>query len=158
MAEPLTDQIMSGISQAAKNYHRLLAVVAPAGEGKTAALQEVHVRTGAPLVNINLNLSRLMLDLTERQRALSLPRLMGEVLEGIEADVALLDNIEILFDVSLRQDPLRLLQNLSRSKTLVVAWSGSARDGRIHYATPGHREHKQYPIRDFLVVIPEAAE
>lgn len=158
MAEPLTDQVMSGITQASKNYYRLLVVVAPSGRGKTAALQVVQGRTGAPLINLNLELSRRMLDLTGRQRATSLPRLMGEVLEVIESEVVLFDNVEILFDVSLRQDPLRLLQNLSRNKTIVVAWSGFAKDGKIDYATPDHQEYRQYPIRDFLVVGPETTE
>ena len=150
MAESLSDVIMRMFEQAAGNYHRLLIVVAPAGAGKTSALQEVHKRTGAPLLNINLDLSRQLLDLTGRQRAISLPRLLGEIIGGIEGEMVLLDNIEMLFDVSLMQDPLRLLQNLSRNKTLVVAWSGIIDKGHLVYATPDHPEYKRYPIRDFL--------
>ena len=66
-----------------------------------------------------------MLDLTERQRTLQLPRLLLTIVNEASGDVILLDNIEILFDVSLRQDPLRLLQGLSRNKTVVAAWDGS---------------------------------
>jgi hypothetical protein len=69
----------------------------------------------------------------------------------------LLDNIEILFDVSLKQDPLRLLQGLSRNTTLVVIWSGSIERGNLVYATPDHLEYKRYPVKDFLVVTPETA-
>jgi hypothetical protein len=50
-----------------------------------------------------------MLDLTERQRELRLPRLLMEIVNDAAGDVVLLDNIEILLDVSLKQDPLRLL-------------------------------------------------
>ena len=64
MAEPLADQIIRKVKQAAELYHRLLLVVAPAGAGKTTALHDVRDRTGAPLVNINLELSRRMLELT----------------------------------------------------------------------------------------------
>jgi hypothetical protein len=64
---------------------------------------------GAPLINVNLELSRRMLDLTERQRELRLPRLLMEIVNDAAGDVVLLDNIEILLDVSLKQDPLRLL-------------------------------------------------
>ena len=76
MAEPLADRVIKRIGQAAELYHRLIMLVAPAGAGKTAALQDVHERTAAPLVNVNLELSRRMLDLTERQRALQLPRML----------------------------------------------------------------------------------
>jgi len=156
MAEPLVDRVIKSIGQAAELYHRLVMLVAPAGSGKTAALQDVHKRTAAPLVNVNLELSRRMLDLTERQRALQLPRLLAEIVGASAADVVLLDNIEILFDVSLKQDPLRLLQGLSRNKTVVAAWSGSIDGEHMVYATPDHPEYKRYPLRDFLVVNPEA--
>ncbi len=156
MAEPLADRVMKRIGQAAELYHRLVMLVAPAGAGKTAALQDVHERTAAPLVNVNLELSRRMLDLTERQRALQLPRLLAELVGTSAADVVLLDNVEVLFDVSLKQDPLRLLQGLSRNKTVVAAWSGSIDGEHMVYATPDHPEYKRYPLRDFLVVNPEA--
>lgn len=156
MAEPLADRVIRRIGQAAELYHRLVMLVAPAGAGKTAALQDVHERTAVPLVNVNLELSRRMLDLTERQRALQLPRILSEIVGASAADVVLLDNVEVLFDVSLKQDPLRLLQGLSRNKTVVAAWSGTIDGEHMVYATPDHPEYKRYPLRDFLVVNPEA--
>lgn len=175
MAEPLADRVMRRIDQAAELYHRLVVVVAPAGAGKTAALQDVHKRAAAPLVNVNLELSRRMLELTQRQRALQLPRLLAEIVGAAAADVVLLDNLEVLFDVSLKQDPLRLLQGPSRNKTVVAAWSGEIRTERqglraeinddsslitqsyLVYASPDHPEYRRYPVQGFLVVQPEAA-
>jgi hypothetical protein len=179
MAESLADRVLKSIGQAAELYYRLVMLVAPAGAGKTAALQNVHERTAAPLINVNLELSRRMLDLTERQRALQLPRLLAEIVGASTADVVLLDNFEVLFEVSLKQDPLRLLQGLSRNKTVVAAWSGEIRSEPrglrtelkaandsslitqssllyLVYATPDHPEYRRYPLRDFLVVHPEA--
>ena len=71
--ESLADRVIRKIDQAAELYYRLILLVAPAGAGKTAALQDVHEHTDAPVVNVNLELSRRMLDLTERQRILQLP-------------------------------------------------------------------------------------
>jgi len=156
MAEPLADQIMRQIYHTAELYYRLLLVVGPAGAGKTMALQDVRDRSGAPLLNVNLELSRRMLELTERQRALQLSRLLSEIVNAAQADVILLDNIEVLFDVSLKQDPLKLLQGLSRNKTVVAAWNGSVDNEHLVYATPDHPEYKRYPKRDFLAVTPEA--
>jgi predicted ATPase len=156
MAEPLADRIIEKIEQAAELYHRLILLVAPAGSGKTAVLQDVHERTADPLVNVNLEISRRMLDFTERQRTLQLPCLLAEIVSAFAADVVLLDNIEVLFDISLKQDPLRLFQALSRNKTVVVAWSGLIDGNHLVYATPNHREYRRYPIKDFQVVNPEA--
>lgn len=156
MTEPLADQVIQRTYEARELYHRLMLVVAPGGSGKTSALQEVSALTSAPLINVNLELSRRMLDLTERQRTLHLPRLLGEIVE-IVGELVLLDNIEILFDIHLKQDPLRLLQGLSRNKTVVAAWNGSIMDGRMIYAVPDHPEYRRYPIHDFLVISPRVA-
>ncbi len=155
MPEPLAELVMRRIEQVVSLYHRLIMVVAPAGAGKTAALRDVHQRGGAPVINVNLELSRRMLDLTERQRTLQLPRLLADLVNTSETDLVLLDNIEVLFDVSLKQDPMRLLQGLSRNKTVVVAWSGTADGEYLVYATPDHPEYRRYPLRDIIVVQPE---
>ncbi len=155
MAEPLVDQIMRKVKQAAELYHRLMLVVAPAGMGKTIALQDVRNRTGATLVNVNLELSHRMLELTKRQRILQLPHLLREIAGNGGDQMILLDNIEVIFDVSLKQDPLRLLQGLSRNKTVVAAWNGSIVKDALTYATPDHPEYRRYSMRDFLVAIPE---
>jgi hypothetical protein len=144
MAEPLADQVMQRIGQSAELYHRLVLLVAPAGSGKTAALQDVHKRTAAPLINVSLEISRRMLDLTERQRSLQLPRLFSEMENVAQAELVLLDNLEILFDVLLRQDPLRLLQGISRNRTIVAAWTGSVAEQNLCYAVPGHPEYRRY--------------
>ncbi len=158
MAKPLAEQILQKINQAPELYHRLLLVVAPSGSGKTAALQEVQKRTGTPIININLELSRLMLELTERQRALRLPRLIHEILDKDNNDMVLLDNIEIIFDVSLKQDPLRLLQGVSRNKTLIAAWNGNIVGNFFTYASPDHHEYRRYEMGDFLVAGPSDSE
>jgi len=133
-------------------YYRLVLLAAPSGAGKTAALQEVSREIDAPLINVNLEISKRMLDLTERQRVLQLPRLLQGIAGNLEGTTILLDNIEILFDISLKQDPLRLLQGLSRNKTVVAAWNGSVDGEYVNYATPGHPEYKRYSTRDLLVV------
>ena len=154
MAEPLADQIMQKVRYATELYHRLMLVVAPAGAGKTTALSDVRYRTGASLVNVNLELSRRMLELTQIQRALQVPRLLREVV-GNGDEMILLDNIEVVFDVDLKQDPIRLLQGLSRNKIVVAAWNGTIVGEFLTYATPDHPEYRRYPIRDFLVASPE---
>jgi hypothetical protein len=156
MGTPLSEKVLARLDSATELYHRLVLVAAPSGSGKTAALQDIAKRTGAPLLNLNLEVSRSLLDLTGRQRALQLPRVLEEVV-GRAQPLVLLDNIEILFDVTLEQDPLRLLQGLSRNRTVVASWNGPVDNGYLSYATPEHPEYRRYPARDLVVVCPEVA-
>jgi len=152
MPELLTKKIIEEIKQAPELYHRLVLVVAPSGSGKTLALREVQQSMGAPLVNVNLELARRMLDLTARQRALQVSSLLEGILREDESEVVLLDNIEILFEVSLKQDPLRLLQGLSRNRTIVATWNGEIKGNFLIYANPEHPEYHRYPGNEIIVV------
>lgn len=152
MENALGEAILDRISAAIPLYHHLVLVVAPMGAGKSSALEFVSKHTGGRVVNLSLELSERMLDLTQRQRAIQLPRLLDELIDRAPDEVVLLDNIELLFEPSLKQDPLRLLQGASRQKTLVVAWGGTAIDGWLTYAAQGHPEYKKYPIEDLLIV------
>lgn len=147
---PLAEAIIAKAGHAAEIYHRLVLLVGPSGTGKTAALQAVRDRLGVPLINVNLDLARRMLDLTERQRRLRLARLLDEIVG--EHPLVLFDNTEMLFDVSLAADPLRLLHGLSRNRTVVATWNGTVANGWLTYATPDHPEHRRYPSRELLVV------
>ena len=154
---PPEEEVIEKIREAGSQYHRLVLVVGAAGAGKTAALREVAERIGAPLVNVNLDLSRRMFDLVERQRPPKVRRLLDRIVAERGSDVVLLDNIEILFDAALRQHPLRLLQDLSRSRVVVASWNGSVEGDHVRYAAPGHPEYRRYPLDGILAVDTEAA-
>ena len=155
MVDSLSIQIIGKIKQAPELYHRLVLVVAPSGSGKTSALKEVQQSLGVPIINVNLEISRRMLELTTRQRALQASRLLEDILRQNRSDVVLLDNIEILFEKSLEQDPLRLLQGLSRNRTIVASWNGEIKDNYVAYAAPDHPEYRRYSCQDLQVVTQE---
>lgn len=133
-------------------YNKLVLVVGQEKTGKTTLLNAISKNENHPLVNINLELSRKMLDLTKRQRSLKLPGLLREVIDTSSSDVLLLDNIELLFDIELQQDPLRLLQGSSRNKVIVASWTGSLHGEKLVYASPEHAEYRSYGIHDFQML------
>ena len=153
----LAEAVSERLGHAESLYHRLVLVVGGDGGGKTAALRDLAERTGAPLLNVGAELSRRLLDLPEWQRPIRVAPLLERIAAEAEGDVILLDNIELLFDAALHQDPLRLLRGLSRSRTVVAAWNGSTEDGHILYAAPGHPEYRRSPVDGVLVVGAEAA-
>ena len=158
MTTHLSEAVAEQIGHADSLYHRLVLVVGAGSSGKTSALRDVAERIDAPLVNVGIELSRRLLGLTERQRRIQIPMLLGRIVAETGSDVVLLDNVELLFDVALRQNPLGVLQRLSRRRTVVATWNGSTEDGHIVYAVPGHSEYRRYPVDGFLVTVAEAME
>ncbi len=147
-----TTKLEQAIEQAASQYFRLVILAGPPGTGKTAALQSVAETLACPLVNVNLELSKRLLELTRTQRSRQVERLLKEVIAAVPGDVVLLDNLEILFDTGLEVEPLRLLQVASRNRTIVASWNGSFRDGTLTYAEPGHPEFIQFKQTEAVVI------
>ena len=155
MTTHLAEAVSEKIGHAASLYHRLVLVVGKQGTGKTGALRNLAESIDAPVVNVNLELSRRMLGLTERERPRHVHPLVERIVAEAGGDVLLLDNLEILFDVALRLDPLRLLQGLSRSRTVAAAWNGTIEGSHLHYATPGHPEYRRYAMHGVVAVSAE---
>jgi hypothetical protein len=152
MPAPLADEIISRVVEARELYHRLVLVVGPMRSGKTQALRAVAKDRGWPLINVNLQISERMLELTQRQRALRAPRLLDDVVSDANDDVVLLDNLEMLFSPDLALDTLRLLQGLSRNRTVVATWCGGYDGTYLTYAEPGHPEWKRDPYPERGIV------
>jgi hypothetical protein len=146
------DQIRERLSGIADNYNRLVLLVGWASTGRSLAMRALADAQNAPVLNLGLDLSTRLLDYGERQRVLQLPRLLEEMIAQLPGDLTLLDNTEVLFNPSLKQDPLRLLQRLSRNRAVVVSWFGKVEGGHLTYAEPGHPEFRQYPSDDLLIV------
>jgi len=145
------ERLAAAIRTAEALYHRLVLLAGSPGSGKTRALRRLAGQEGCPLVNVNLALSAALLNLSPRQRTLRLPRLLDEVTAS-SGSLRLLDNLEILFDPDLRQDPLRLLQQLARRHTVVASWGGTLTGSTLTYAVNGHPEHRVYDTQDLLIV------
>lgn len=151
MAEPIHDKIKRSLQATEGLYHRLVLLVGETGSGKTGVLQEVAKEFGTSVINVNLALSGELLELTAKQRSLRLPGILDQIADQAQSPVVL-DNLEILFDKDLKQDPLRLLQGISRNRDVVASWNGTSTDGKLWYAEIGHPEYRSYDSVDALIV------
>lgn len=151
MAKLIQDKIKRSIQAAEGLYYRLVLLVGETGSGKTGILRDVAGDLGAEIININLALSSELLELTAKQRALRLPGILDHVIDKTKPTVVL-DNLEILFDKQLKQDSLRLLQGISRNRSVLASWNGTTAGGRLIYAETSHPEYRSYNLADTLIV------
>ncbi len=152
MLDSLAKTILEKTAAVQDLYHHLVLVVGPSGSGKTSVLQSIAQQSNLKYLNVNLELSQRLLDLTQRQRVLQIQRLLDDLVGRDHDGPILLDNTEILFDVALHQDPLRLLQGVSRHRTIVATWNGMLQGDYLTYAEPDHPEYRRYLSRDLVIV------
>ncbi len=142
-------KILDTINTSTDMYYRLILLVDEKADHEQLA-KEISARLDVEVVNVNLELSKQLLSQTSRQRKLYLSKSMNEVVQPNKT--ILLDQMEILFDVELGQDPLRLLESLSRNQTIIAFWNGQVRDGKLIYAEQGHPEYRSYDSKDLLMI------
>lgn len=151
------DELASAIDEVANGYHRLVLLVAPIASGKSNRMRSLSSDRGWPLINVNQVLAERLLELDARERVIQCKRVLSDAIAGTDSQTVLLDNVEMLFEEHLQQDPLRLFQSLSRTTTLVVAWPGEF-DGRyLGFADPGHRDYRRYHDPEARVVTMQPA-
>jgi hypothetical protein len=147
----LSAQIQDVLPKARDSYHKLILAVGPARTGKSSALNELAAKNKWPRINVNLSLSEKLLELTHRQRGVRVAGILADIIRNENSEAVLLDNIELLFAAELAQDPLKLLQSLSRNRTIVAAWPGHFDGAALTYAEPGHPEARRYPTPQAVI-------
>ena len=152
---PITDSqlqtIFSSLKTAKGMYHQLILVVGPSGSGKTGILKQIAAREKTNVININLEISSRLLELTEKQRKTKLQIIFNDIVDQSQSPV-ILDNLEILFDMKLEQDPLRLLQHASRNNLILASWNGTIQDKKLIYAEITHPEYRVYESSDTVII------
>jgi hypothetical protein len=132
--------------------NKLLVIVGSKASGKTDLLQKISAQLNCPTVNVGKEVSERLLSLTVRQRRLKAEEVLAEALDATNHREICLDNIEVLFDPTLKLNPVNLLLNLSRNRVLIAAWNGQLDGGSLVYAYPEHPEHFRGPANGFPVV------
>lgn len=147
-------QVMKdAVGRAGSRYTRLVLLVGPGGTGKSATLRELANDLGLQPVNLGLELSRRLVDVPARRRPVAAADLAADLCRGDGADsVRVLDNTEAIFQPELRLDPLKLLQDSARNRSVVAAWCGEVEGGTLRYARPSHAEFREYVNPDAVLV------
>ena len=133
-------------------YCKLILVIGPPDSGKSVLLAGLARRRQATVLSVGSALGRSLLSVPISPRHLQAPDLHRELEDKSAVNgLVLLDNIELLFDRTLRLNPLDLLKRHARARRIAAAWPGDLRDNRLSYATMGHPEHQDYGAQDVVL-------
>lgn len=145
------DQLNDLLEQSTSNFYQLVLVVGRTGTSKTKLLQALCQTQGVSLINLNLELSTRMLELSSRARALRASSIISEIINQNRYPIVI-DNIEALFSTDLKLNPLNLFKSLSRSGPIITSWPGYFENSKLHYAEIGHPEYKEYDIEGICYI------
>jgi len=126
---------------------KLVLLIGHPRTGKSTLLGRLAENRQMRLLNVGMELGRKLLSVSSTRRHLQATDMLKELADDSSHNgLLIMDNIEILFDQTLKLSPLELLKRHAHARRVVAAWPGELREGRLSYATPGHPEHQDYGI------------
>jgi hypothetical protein len=121
--------------------------------GKTQLLRSLGERLQSLPVNVGVKLGQRLAATPVSERGFSANELLRDITVSARSNAPLLlDNLEVLFEPSLKINPLDLIKRLAHARSVVAVWPGELRDDRLVYARLGHPEYRDY-TRDGIVVL-----
>ncbi|WP_139368265.1 BREX-3 system P-loop-containing protein BrxF [Evansella clarkii] len=140
------NSLNKNIKEMRKWYHKLIYL---AGTDSSFSAS-IPILDEMEKINVNSVISESLISIPKHKY----PMFMEDILRNAFADeekIYILQHIDILFDPQLKINPVRLLENLSKSYRLLVDWPGRYIDGQLIYAEYGHPEY--FVSSDFEGVI-----
>ncbi|MBY6083623.1 BREX-3 system P-loop-containing protein BrxF [Ruegeria arenilitoris] len=143
----MIDRLERLVEDVSTAHSKLVLLIGEPGTGKSRLLGSLAERRTTSVLNAGAALGRELLTIPRSRRHLHAAEIFRNLAHGIGSDELLLvDNIEILFDRTLKLNPLDLLKRQAQSYRTVAAWPGKLRQNRLTYAETGHPEHQDYAI------------
>lgn len=150
MSGDLVKKIEHELESISSKYYKMILVCE---HPKGTAVKRAAENLGIPLLNISLLLSEKLKEYPSKRMAGRVHNLLSDILRNAGSSTLCLNHIEVLFDPTLKQDVIQLLQSFSRNYTLIVSWKGSYDGRRFVYAVPGHPEYYECKEFDGIVVM-----
>lgn len=139
------------VDEIAALHSKLILITGGTSTGKSALLRELAKSRGAAPLNVGSALGSRLAIIPLKERPLQTISILRELAdEHAKGDLLLVDNIELLFDRTLRLDPLDLLKRHAHARRVIAVWPGQLRDGRLSYAEMGHPEHQDYGLESLV--------
>lgn len=145
-------QLVDTIRATSGAYYKLTILAGGAQSGKTHWLKQVGTQLGLPTINLSLLLSQRLLNLNRRQRATKVEEIATEIIVDNCQTGLCLDDTELLFDSTLKLNPLVFIREITRNRLIVATWNGVITGGELRFGQTGHPDYFSQTVKDFPVV------
>ena len=125
-----------------KQYQNLTIILNPENNTEIISKLEKSI-PNLKIIDLGKFLAKKILDDAE---STEIQEILSEFMYNEKSEFFLITNSGILFDASLKLDPLRLFKKLSVTRKLIVLWHGKRNNNQLTYAQRGHSEYNEYII------------
>jgi len=134
----------NAITDFLRTSHTCLLLVYPAVSKLEDAADQLLSVYDWPRLSVGRELSIALLSEPPMRRSRAARRWMQTRVGQMAPGPVLCTEIDLLFDPTLKLDPLRLVRDVGRVTRLVITWPGSYVDDVLAYAVPGHSHYRTW--------------
>jgi hypothetical protein len=131
-------ELQADLGRASSEHYRLVWLAGGTDSERYALLRALAETEDGVFVEVGKKLSAALLEVPAPLRTASVEECFAACLGESSGFVACLNHLEILFDPSLRINPVTLVKRASRHALIVAAWPGSTKDGQLTFGSPDH--------------------
>ncbi|PMH73165.1 BREX-3 system P-loop-containing protein BrxF [Vibrio cyclitrophicus] len=145
LTEQLLQRVQNACLEAEYRSFKLVLVTIP--KKLHLEFESEILNNSIGFVNLSKELARKLVSLSIRDRV---RRLEGEV-ERVANDCGSsvwLTKLDVLFEPTLENDPMRLLKSIAKSQTVVAIWPGEITETSVVYSKPGKSDYKTYSLKE----------
>ena len=146
-------ELQALVARARGDHFRLVWLVGGSSPERTALLRAFAETDGAVFVELGKKLSGSLLVVPIPLRSASVEECFAVCLAETPEEVTCLDHLEILFEPTLRINPVSLIKGASRRAVILAAWPGTSGQGCLLYGLPDHPAHVRIPALDLESII-----
>lgn len=149
MKEELFELVKQELENIELKRHQLIYIVHSSFKKDLLAISQ---KLNIPYININLELSKELMDIPINKRPRRVSQLVKQIIKNHQGKTLVLDHIEVLFDPNLKQNPVLLLEDISRNTILIVGWKGTSQNHKLIYGEPDHNEYYTYGNTEGVII------
>jgi len=146
-------ELQADVARASGEHYRLVWVAGGTASERSALLRALAEAEDGAFIEVGKKLSTALIEVPAPLRTASVEDCFAACLGESPSVVTCLDHLEILFESSLRINPVTLVTGASRHALLVAAWPGMAHAGRLIFGSPDHPAYMERSKQDLEAIV-----
>ena len=146
-------ELQNDLARARGEHFKLVWLVGGSSSERTDLSRALSEAEDGVFVALGKKLSGALLEVPIPLRTAAVEECFTECLATSRGQVTCIDNLEILFESSLKINPVSLIKGKSRHRLIVASWPGTHEHGHLVFAPSDHPAHTKIAEGDLESLI-----
>lgn len=139
-------EIRGAVADVGIEHFKLILIVGGRSANRSDFLRQYAELDGLKLLNVGKSLSEALLEISAPYRPASVEECFQTLIDGAQTGPVCLDRLEVLFEASLRLNPVELLKSTSRHRVLIASWPGTWDGDQLIFGPDGHPANRKVSV------------